>query len=79
MWSLRNKRKDGIIISTIEPTYMAWYGKFETAKVTGSDLQDFNPSVSVLEGYETKEEAIAGHQKYLKMTTEELNKITPIG
>ena len=25
------KREDGYIVSTVEPPFMAWYGKYETA------------------------------------------------
>ena len=72
----RDMRKDGTIISTVKPTFMAWYGKYETAKVNGTPP---NERIFILEGYETIEEAEKGHQKYLNMSQEEFDKLTPIG
>ena len=68
------KRKDGYIISTVEPIFMAWYGKYETAigLEGGSGWR-------IAEGYETEEEAIKGHEKYVAMSEKEINKIEWIG
>ena len=68
------KRKDGYIISTVEPIFMAWYGKYETAigLEGGSGWR-------IAEGYETEEEAIKGHEKYVAMSEEEINKIEWVG
>lgn len=63
---IKSVREDGVIISTIRPSFMAWYGKYETAlSIDGSSWR-------ILEGYSTKEEAERGHNKYLNMSREEL-------
>ena len=68
------KREDGYIVSTIEPPFMAWYGKYETAiKLEGG----FNWRIA--EGYETEEEARVGHEKYVNMSADEIGKIAWIG
>ena len=68
------KREDGYIVSTIEPPFMAWYGKYETAiRLEGS----FNWRIA--EAYETEEEARIGHEKYVSMSTDEIEKIEWIG
>ena len=64
------KREDGYIVSTIEPPFMAWYGKYETAiRLEGG----FNWRIA--EGYETEEEARIGHEKYVNMSTDDIEKI----
>lgn len=67
-------REDGYIISTIEPSFMAWYGKYETAIAVDGEF-DWR----VVEGYETEEEALEGHKKYVSMTEEEINHVKWIG
>ena len=68
------KREDGYIVSTIEPPFMAWYGKYETAiRLEGG----FNWRIA--EGYETEEEARIGHEKYVNMSTDEIGRIVWIG
>ena len=67
------KREDGYIISTVK-SYDNWYGFYETA-IMLEDLDYWN----IAEGYETKEEAIKGHEKYVAMSEEEINKIEWIG
>ena len=68
------KREDGYIVSTIEPPFMAWYGKYETAiRLEGG----FNWRIA--EGYETEEEARIGHEKYANMSTDEIGRIIWIG
>ena len=68
------KREDGYIVSTIEPPFMAWYGKYETAiRLEGG----FNWRIA--EGYETEEEARIGHEKYVNMSTDEIGRILWIG
>ena len=68
------KREDGYIISTIDPSFMAWYGKYETAIAFEGEFV-----WRVAEGYETEEEALEGHKKYVSMTEEEINHINYIG
>ena len=68
------KRKDGYIISTVEPMFMAWYGKYETAiRLEGGF------GLRIAEGYETEEEARIGHEKYVNMSADEIGKIAWIG
>ena len=67
------KREDGYIISTVK-SYDNWYGFYETAiMLEGSDHWN------IAEGYKTKEEAIKGHEKYVAMSEEEINRIEWIG
>lgn len=68
------KREDGYIVSTVEPPFMAWYGKYETA----IGLEE-GSGWRIAEGYETEEEAIKGHEKYVAMSEKEINKIEWIG
>ena len=68
------KREDGYIVSTIEPSFMAWYGKYETAiRLEGG----FNWRIA--EGYETEAEARIGHQKYVNMSVDDIEKIEWVG
>ena len=67
------KREDGYIISTVK-SYDNWYGFYETAiMLEGLDQW------KIAEGYKTKEEAIKGHEKYVAMSKEEINRIEWIG
>ena len=67
------KREDGYIISTVK-SYDNWYGTYETAiMLEGLDYW------KTAEGYKTKEEAIKGHEKYVAMSEEEINRIEWIG
>ena len=68
------KREDGYIVSTVKATFMAWYGKYETAIMPDEDL-----GWIIAEGYETEEEARIGHEKYVNMSTDEIEKIKWIG
>lgn len=68
------KRKDGYIISTVEPIFMACYGKYETAIRLEGGFE-----WRIAEGYETEEEARIGHEKYVNMSTDEIGKIAWIG
>ena len=68
------KREDGYIVSTVKPTFMAWYGKYETA-ITLEGLDCWR----IAEGYETEEEARRGHEKYVNMSTDEIEEIEWIG
>lgn len=63
----REKRQDGVIISTVKPLAMAWYGNYETAIAFDNNLK-----WCIAEGYETREAAEVGHQKYMNMSREEL-------
>ena len=68
------KRKDGYVISTVKPMFMAWYGKYETAiKLEG--VFEWR----IAEGYETEEEARIGHEKYVNMSVDEIERIVWIG
>ena len=68
------KREDGYIVSTIEPPFMAWYGKYETAiKLEGG----FDWRIA--ESYETEAEARIGHQKYVNMSVDDIEKIEWVG
>ena len=68
------KREDGYIVSTVEPPFMAWYGKYETAiRLEGG----FNWRIA--EGYETEEEARIGHEKYVNMNVDDIERIAWVG
>ena len=67
------KREDGYIISTVK-SYDNWYGFYETA-IMLEGLDYWN----IAEGYETKEEAMKGHEKYVAMSEEEICRIKYIG
>lgn len=70
---IRTNRKDGVIISTVKPSFLAWYGRYETAaSIDGCPWR-------ILEGYETAKDAINGHNKYEKMSKEELLNFNYIG
>lgn len=60
--------KNGIVISTVRPYCLAWYGNFETAI-------NFGDGWRIVEGYSSKKQAIKGHEKYKKMSVDELAKI----
>ena len=64
------KREDGYIVSTVKPTFMAWYGKYETAIMLKGG---FNWRIA--EGYETEEEARKGHEKYVNMSVDDIERI----
>ena len=67
------KRKDGVIISTVRPMCLAWYGEYETAvSINGEPWR-------ILEGYETETDATQGHNKYEKMSKQELLEFDYIG
>ena len=67
------KREDGYIISTIK-SYDNWHGAYETA-ITLKGLDYWK----IAEGYSTEKEAIKGHEKYVAMSEEEINRIEWIG
>ena len=68
------KREDGYIVSTVKSTFMAWYGKYETAIMLEGNLE-----LRIAEGYETEEEARIGHEKYVNMSGDEIERIAWIG
>lgn len=73
MMSIRvdiTKRENNIVVSTVEPKALAWFGEYETAI-------SFDDGVSwrIAEGYDTLEEAIKGHKKYSNMDIKELENI----
>ena len=67
------KREDGYIISTVK-SYDNCYGPYETA-IMLEGLDCWN----IAEGYETEEEARIGHEKYVNMSADEIEKIAWIG
>ena len=67
------KREDGYIISTVK-SYDYRYGAYETA-IMLEGLDCWN----IAEGYSTEEEAIKGHEKYVNMSADEIEKIAWIG
>lgn len=67
------KREDGYIISTVK-SYDNWYGTYETA-IALKGLEYWN----IAEGYETEEEARIGHEKYVNMSADEIERIVWIG
>lgn len=58
--------KDGYKLSTVAIDVNTWYGDYETALIYKNGL------FIVIEGYDTEEEAIKGHDKYFAMSYEEL-------
>ena len=69
----QEKREDGVVVSTVKVPALAWYGPYETA-IRVEDMP-----WRICEGYETKEEAIKGHEKYMNMGTDDLMKLDFIG
>ncbi len=70
---IRTEREDKVVISTVRPPFMAWYGNYETAvSIDGEDWR-------ILEGYETPQQAIEGHSKYENMSKQELVEFDYIG
>ena len=60
------KREDNVEFSTIKVLCLTWYGEYETAiSIDGSDWR-------IYKGYDSKEEALKGHEKLTKMTKEEI-------
>ena len=70
---IRTEREDGVVVSTVRPRCLAWYGNFETA--ISIDGEAWN----VVEGYETEKQALKGHEKYENMSKEELMNLEFIG
>ena len=59
-------REDKVVFSTIKPPCLSWYGEYETAiSIDGSDWR-------IYRGYDSKEEALKGHEELTKMTKEEI-------
>ena len=76
---IRTERNDGYIISTIKPSDLVWYGKYETAVFKNEDhIKKRIGCIKVVEGYSTRKEAIKGHKKYCNMTTKELERLDSI-
>lgn len=53
-----------------------WYGPYETAVIFE---YDGDKEIHIIEGYQTEEECIRGHEKYLNMPKEEFDKLKFIG
>ena len=70
---LREYRKDNVFISTVKVAFLKWHGEYETA------VSIDNKPLRILEGYDTEEEAIKGHNKYKNMSKEELINFEYIG
>ena len=60
------EREDNVVISTVEPLFWAWYGKYETVISIDGELW------KIAKGYDTLEKAIEGHIRFSKMNKEEL-------
>lgn len=70
---MKTSRNDGVIISTVAPSFLAWYGEYETAiSIDGKPWR-------IARGYESLEEAIEGHDRFSKMSKEELINYKYIG
>ena len=70
---MKTSRNDGVIISTVAPSFLAWYGEYETAvSIDGKPWR-------IARGYETLEEAIEGHDRFSSMSKEELMNYKYIG
>ena len=70
---IRTERKDGVVISTVRPPFMVWYGNYETAvSIDGNEWR-------ILEGYTTAKQAIEGHNRYENMSKQELMEFDYIG
>ena len=70
---MKTSRNDGVIISTVVPSFLAWYGEYETAiSIDGKPWR-------IARGYESLEEAIEGHDRFSKMSKEELMNYKYIG
>ena len=70
---IRTERVDGVVISTVRPSFMAWYGNYETAVSIDSN------NWRILEGYETAQQATKGHGKYENMSKQDLLDFDYIG
>ena len=68
------KREDGVVISTVKPPCLAWYGTYETAIRMEDEL-----SWKIYKGYENKEDALIGHKEFCEMSKEEILNLSPIG
>ena len=70
-WQIRRDfLEEGVILSTVKPVYMAWYGEYETA-ITFDNQKNW----IILKGYNTENEAIKGHEEFLKMNIDELKNL----
>ena len=58
---------EGIILSTVKTVFMNWYGDYETAITF-----DNQSTWKILKGYDTKDQAIKGHEEFKKMSIDEL-------
>lgn len=67
-----DERKDGIKISTVKPTFLAWYGNYETA------IMMPNSKWKVVASYKTRQESVKGHNDILNKTYEELDNMKQI-
>lgn len=70
MWSRRigrMEKEDNVIISTVQPAALAWYGNYETA-ISFDGGREWR----IAEGYDSEDEAENGHKKYCAMSNDEL-------
>ena len=70
----RDILEDGVILSTVRPPFMAWFGTYETG-ITFDNQKTW----VILEGYDTVVAAVQGHEKYKSMSIDELKALEPIG
>lgn len=66
-------REDGYVISTVK-SLDNWYGLYETGVWLEGD-----GTVTILKGYDNKEDALEWHKKFCEMSEEDLNKWERIG
>ena len=62
-------KAEGIEISTVMPRF-ALHGEYET------EISIDGRNCGIVEGYDSEEEALKGHSKYVKMTKEEILKLS---
>lgn len=76
MLNKKNILECGYCISTVSVPFLAWFGEYETA-------MNINGNVAhgwvILKGYDTIEEALEGHEEFINMSKEELDKVERIG
>lgn len=65
------EREDGYIISTLTVKTERWYGMW------GTYISYKGEGWTLYDGYKTEEEANKGHNKYVNMSTEEIERIYP--
>lgn len=70
----RDELAPGVILSIVKVPFMNWFGDFETA-ITFDDEGSWH----ILKGYDSRKEAIIGHEYFKELSIEQLEKLKPIG